>query len=568
MRILASRAFARSGRMQRFLEFTVEEALAARGAELKEALVGIAVFDRSEDYDPRIDPIVRVEARRLRAKLEEYYQHEGSTDRVRIEYPRGSYVPVFCGGSVTPVTNRVTTIAVLPFENLSVEAGDEYFSAGLSQELIHSLTRLPGLRVMAWNSAQRMRQQENTKSKPVVDAVLEGSVRRSGSRVRIAAQLVDSSSGLYVWADTYERQLRDLLTVQEELAQAIARALHVRLSAAEPLSRSSQVNIDAYTLYLRGRHTQLARSEESLRQGAVFFELALRKDPNFPLAYAGLADAYGLLNDYGFEAPRIAVAKSRAAVERALELDPNLAEAHASLASLLASNDWDWRGAEKHFRRAIELNPGFANAHHWFGIDLLALVNRMDEAGEEMQIARELNPLDPVTFSSECYLTYLRRDYTAAERAHEALQEQFPDFVKGYAGLARVYGAQGRYAEALEMFERARFLVGNEQSVLSAMGQIAAQAGQKQKALEMLRELEAQTRHVPRIRVALIHLGLGDKSTALDCIEEAYAQRETQLTSLAVHPIYDDLRNEPRFRALLEKLDLPVIGGGWKFVAS
>ncbi|MFN7933626.1 MAG: hypothetical protein U0R19_09875 [Bryobacteraceae bacterium] len=221
--------------MRRFLQFTVGEALSGHSGDLKESLIGIAVFDRQPDYDPRIDPIVRVEARRLRAKLEQYYQQEGKSEAIRIDLPRGSYVPVFQGTKPALVSLEPPTIAVLPFENLSSEPGDEFFSAGLTQELIHSLTRLPGLRVMAWNSTQRLRQREDLAHTRIpVDLVLEGTLRRSGSRVRVGVQLVDAATGLYIWAGTYERQARDLLAMQEEIAQAIGQALHVRLADGPP----------------------------------------------------------------------------------------------------------------------------------------------------------------------------------------------------------------------------------------------------------------------------------------------------------------------------------------------
>lgn len=558
--VLASRAFANSERMRRFLRFTVEEALAGRSSELKESLIGVTVFDRTTDYDPRLDPIVRVEARRLRSKLEQFYEQEGKSGHLRIELPRGSYVPVFCGSKPAPVSLEPPTIAVLPFENLSSEPGDEFFSAGLTQELIHSLTRLPGLRVMAWNSTQRMRQREDVaQTRLPVDLVLEGTLRRSGSRVRIGAQLVDASTGLYIWAGSYERQARDLLAMQEELAQAIGQALHVRLAEGTPGLRKPQTTSDAYTLYLRGRHALARRTEEAMRQGVLFFERAIEQEPELALAHAGLADSHLLLCDYGFESGDCGFSKAKAAVERALELDPLLAEAHASLASILTSYDWAFEQAEWHYRRAIQLNPGYAAAHHWYGVDFLAILNRMAEAEQELCIALDLNPLDPIVSTSAAYVDFLRRDYSKAETRYKNLLREAPDFVKAWSGLGRLYATMGRYDEAIEMLEKARFLAGGEHSILAVLGQVYGMSGRHDRAKEILAlfEEESRRRHVATQRFALVHLGLGEKDEALRFLQAASERREGWVISIGLHPAYDSLRGDPRFQAIVEQLGLP-----------
>jgi len=546
--------------MRRFLQFVVDEALAGRSADLKESLIGITVFDRAADYDPRIDPIVRVEARRLRAKLEQYYRQEGTAPDLRIDLPRGSYVPVFHGSKPAPVTLEPPTIAVLPFENLSLEPGDEFFSAGLTQELIHSLTRMPGLRVMAWNTTQRLRLRDDLAHTRIpVDLALEGTIRRSGNRVRIGAQLVDTTTGLYIWAGTYERQARDLLAMQEELAHAIGQALHVRLADGPPGLRKPQIKTDAYTLYLKGRHALVRRTEEGMRQGVVFFERAIEEAPDFALAYAGLADCHLLLCDYGFERGDCGFLKARAAVQRAIELDPLLAEAHVSIASILTSYDWAFERAEWHFRRAIELNPGYAAAHHWYGVDFLALLNRMTEAEQELCIALDLNPLDPIVSASAAYIDFLKRDYRKAETRYQQLSREAPDFPKGWSGLGRLYATMGRHEEAIEMLEKARFLTGGEHSILAVLGQVYGISGHKDKARQILAffQEESRRRHVATQRFVLVHLGLGEKSEALHHVESGFQRREGWLISIGQHPAYDDLRNEPRFQAIVRQLGLP-----------
>ena len=559
-RVLSSRAFSNSERMRRFLHFSVEEALAGRGNDLKESLIGMRVFDRAADYDPRLDPIVRVEARRLRSKLEQYYREEGKLDDLRIDLPRGTYVPVFGGSKPAAVTLEPPTIAVLPFENLSSEPGDEFFSAGLTQELIHSLTRLPGLRVMAWNSTRRLRQREDLAHTRIpVDLVLEGTLRRSGSRVRIGAQLVDANTGLYIWAGSYERQARDLLAMQEELASAIGQALHVRLADGPPGLRRPQHTSDAYTLYLRGRHALARRTEEGMRQGVLFFERAIDQEPDFALAHAGLADSHLLLSDYGFDAAECGFSKARSEVERALELDPLLAEAHVSIASILTSYDWAFEEAEWHYRRAIQLNPGYAAAHHWYGVDFLALLNRMTEAEQELCIALDLNPLDPIVSTSAAYVDLLKRDYGKAETRYVNLLQESPEFVKGWAGLGRLYACMGRYDEAVATLEKARFLAGDEHSVMAVLGQVYGMSGQLERAREIFAffQSESRRRHVATQRMLLVHTGLGETEQALCCLEAGLKRREGWLISIGLHPAYDTLREEARFRGVLQLLGLP-----------
>ncbi|MDX1978964.1 MAG: hypothetical protein SFV51_01750 [Bryobacteraceae bacterium] len=557
-RILASSAFSGSERMSRFLSYAVKSALEGKAAELKESVLGVHVFDRPAGYDARLDPIVRVEARRLRAKLAQYYQAAGRHDPLIIELPTGGYVPAFRDRRPPPPEpSKPKTVAVLPFANLSTEAENQYFSDGLTRELIHELTRLPGLRVMAWNSVAQLREKAG-QAKEVgqllsVDAVLEGSVQRSGRRVRITAQLVEASTGVYLWSENYQREWEDVFTLQQEIARTLAMVLKIRLTSTE---RHAPRNPEAYNFYLQGRHAWNQRTEIALRQSISLFERALQEDPEFALAYAGVADSYSLLCDFGHMPAKEGIAQAREAAQRALELDPTMGEAHCSLGFIRCTHDWQWREGEQNYLRALDLNPGYATAHHWYGTDFLALWGRFPEAAAEMALARALDPLDTIIEDSACYLHLLWRRYNEAEQRYHDLVRRAPQWAKAYSGLGRVLGAQGRYAEAVAMMERAYAIAGDLPSLIGALGQMHALSGNRAKArllLEKLRSIAGQ-RHVSATCFALLYLGLGEKTEALDWLEHGLISRDLPMTGMNVHPAYDDLRAEPRFSRILEKM--------------
>ncbi|MEZ5399410.1 MAG: hypothetical protein R2729_07050 [Bryobacteraceae bacterium] len=551
--------------MSRFLQFTVDEALAGRGDTLKETAIGAAVFDRPADYDPRIDPIVRVEARRLRAKLDRYYSTAGAADPIRIDYKRGGYTPAFAPRSDSaPATPRgMKTIAVLPFSNLSPDPADAFFGDGLTQELIHALTRLPDLRVIAWSSMARLRDAGQSPAeiaaKLPVDAILEGSVRRAGNRVRITAGLIDAASSVYRWTGAYERELADLFAVQEELARSLATVLQVRLESQSGSAQASSPEcVEAYSLYLRGRVEWNRRTEEGLRQSIVFYQRAAAKDPECAFAYAGLADAYSLLCDFGYEPPPKAMPLAREAALRALELNPTLAEAHVSLGYLLALHDWNWALGERHYRRAIELNPGYVTAHHWYGCDMLALLGRHDEARAEIETAVALSPLEPVIRETEAYMHLLARRFDEAERATRRLIHDAPGYYKAHTCLGRVLASRGEYGEAVEHLERGRGLAGGIPSLVAALCHVRGMKGDRSEAERLLAELEslAAHRHVSGVAFCLANAGLGRDDIALTWLEQACEQREPSVTHIGVHPAYDSLREHPRFRAQLRRIGL------------
>lgn len=566
-RILAHGLFARSERMGRFLRVAVEKSLQGKAAELKEYLIGVEVFDRKETYDPRVDPIVRVEARRLRSKLKAYYEGDGRRDGVVIEFVSGSYAPQIRLGeseSASRVEPGMVTVAVLPFADLSPNPGNEYFSDGLTEELIHALTKVPGMRVVAWNTAVQLRGRQQDigaiRDQLKSGTALTGSVRIAGTSLRVRAQLIDTETGVYLWSEAFDRAMQDVFAIQEEIACAIVRTLRVQLSVSPDgthLTRSRST-INSYDYYLRGRYHWHKRTPEDLTRSVQLFESAVAADSKSALAQAGLADAYALLVDYGLMSPAQGMPLAKAAASRGMELDPELAEAYTSLAMVRCVYDREWKDAERLYLRAIALNPGYATAHHWYGVDFCAMLGRFDEAAAALEIATQLDPLSGIIREGKAYLRMLQRDYDGAIRWSQELVEFDPTFYKGYTSMGRAYAQQGKYLDAIATLEKGRTLAGNIPSILAAMGQVYGLAGEAERAREVmgkLTELSHRT-YVPASAYAVIHLGLGENERALDWLEKGCDRRDTPLVALGVHPIYDSLRPHPRFQSLLKKLGL------------
>ena len=567
-KLLNHELFTRSDRMARFLRLAVEWTLDGKGEELKEYLVGVEVFDRSPEYDPRVDPIVRVEARRLRSKLKAYYEGDGREDQVVIEFQRGSYAPRFRTAGETPeAPPSAATIAVLPFVNLSANPENEYFSDGLTEELIHALTKAPEMRVMAWNTATHFRNRQEDvatiRKQLKVATVLTGSVRIAGSNLRVRSQLIDTQSGVYLWSETFDRELEDVFAIQEEIARAIVRTLRGRLSGGrEPAPVAAlgrrQTSVAAYNCYLKGRYVWHRRTQDGIRQSVKYFQSALEIDPQSALAQAGLADAYSLMVDYELLPACEGVPLAREAAEKAVALDPELGEAYTSLALIRGICEWNWEDAERLYQRAIALNPGYATAHFWFACDHLAVMGQLGEAMAEADKAAELDPLSSIILEGRGQIRMYMGDYEGAIAGYREVLSFDPGFYKARASIGRAYSLMGRYDEALKHLEKARALAGDMTIIVAAVGHVAGLAGDHGKARQMLRELEqiAQQRQVASVRFALVHLGLGEIDRALDYLECGCERREPSLTSIKVHPIYRPLRGQPRYQELLRKLRL------------
>lgn len=565
-RIVASRGFSRSERLCRFLRFAVESALAGDADHVKEYVVGSEVFGRGSSFDPRVDPVVRVEARRLRSRLKDWYAREGRNSSVVIELPTGSYTAVFHepAKSSAPSATGERTIAVLPFVNVNGDAEGDYLSDGMTEELIHALTKLSGLRVVAWNSASHFKGQEQKDLTEVrqrlrADTVLRGSVRRGPSHLRVTAQLIETATGFYLWSEAWDRSAADLFAIEEEIAQAIANALRLRLGSATGNRLAPQAaNIECYNLYLKGRFHWNTRTREGIDIGIRCFEQAATIDPGWPLAWCGLADAYALRADYGYTAPAESMPKAREAAETALRLDPSLGEAWNSLAFIRSMYDWQWEEAETMYRRAIELNPGYALAHLWYAADFLSSLGRMDEAFREIEIALLLDPLSPATLQCRAFLYMYSKRFDEAQRQYEEIARLYPLSWRSCGSHGRLYSIMGDYAKAIALFEQARALGGAEPPLLGAIGQTYALAGQIDKARDVLETLMrlAQSRFVPATSIALIHAGLGENDRALDWLELGAEERHLPISVIGTYPAYDSLRGEQRFEMLLKRVGL------------
>jgi TolB-like protein/Flp pilus assembly protein TadD len=561
--VLASRVFARSSRMCRFLRLAVDHALAGAAEPLKEYRVGVEVFDRKADYDPRVDPIVRVEARRLRSKLKSYYASAGKSDAVIIEFPKGGYVPAFrvrAAARSAPRRGTASSIAVLPFTNLTPEAVDDYFTDGLAEELNLLLTRVDGLRVVAWHSAAQMRGRDHDlreiRERLKVATVLKGAVRRTAEQIRVTVQLIETGSGAVLWSEAYGRAMSQMYLLQEDIAWAIVDTLRVALRASRASVDRTATNLECYNLCLQGRYHANKRTGEGLRKSAECYEQALQHDASSSIAYAGLADAHSLLCDYGWVHPTESMPKAEAAAMKALALDSHSADAIASLAYVRSVFHWRWQEAEGLYRQAIAMNPSNAKARHWYAIDHLLFLGRFQEAREQVSAARMLDPLSLIIQEGHAYLSMICGDTEAAVKDLQRLIELDPGFFKLWSTLGRTYSLAGRYDEAIRAFEKARELDRGVPSIVAAMGQTKAWAGDRDAARQALEDLAAMAaqRHVPSTCYAILHLSLDEKERCLDWLERAVNQHELQVGLFNVHPLYRPLRGEPRFRALLERI--------------
>jgi serine/threonine-protein kinase len=470
--------------------------------------------------------------------------------------------------SVTPSATRRAPqppgLAVLPFVNLSSDPENEYFSDGMTEELINALTKVVGLRVTARTSAFAFKGKDidvrEIGQKLDVASVLEGSVRRSGNRIRITAQLVNVADGYYVWSETFDRGIADVFAVQDELARAITASLKVRLTDADLQPEPPTENFDAYTLYLKGLYALNRRCVEGYRESIELFKAAVLKDPAYAPPHAGLAYGYALLGFdwYGGLSSRQAMPLAKASGLRALELDPNLAEAHSALAVVQMIFDWDWNSAEASFRRAIELNPGYAPAHHWFSL-FLSTRNRHPESLREINKARELDPLSLIINQNVGRAYHIARRYAEAIEEFQRTLGIDPRFFSAYVMLAQSLCQLSRYEEAIAALRSALAVAGPKPLVLAELAYVYSRMGQPDQSRELLRQLTdlGRREYVPLYYLALGHLSAGDTSTALDLMDTAYDQRSTVLPWLSIDVAWSSLHRHPRFVRLLEKLDLP-----------
>jgi TolB-like protein len=598
--ILASRPFASATRARRFLSHIVEQTLAGNTAGIKELVLGIEVFDRAGDFDPKIDTIVRVEAGKLRKRLDEYYADEGAAAPLRIEIPKGSYIPQFHLRDQTPAPQEIAapsatltryvapvlvlvaltaaswwavahfrspapqttpSIAVLPFLNLSPDPANEYFADGLSEELTDALCNAGGLRVASRTSSFSFKgKSSDTRdiaAKLHVGFIVEGSVRKQGEQLKVTAQLIRTDDGYHLWSGSFERRLSDVFAVQQELANSVVSALQVRLtgSQARRLKKAHTANQQAFDLYLRGKHVLNSFGPEALDRAERFYQQSIAADPAYALAYLGLAEVYGFVSIQGTRPALETAAKGRTAIQKALELDDELSDAHAARGTLAARHEYDWAAAERHLRHALELNPSSARAHYELGQNVLAPQARWREAAAETRLAAELDPLSPIIAMGDPWLAYLARRYDASIDGFRALAAASPTNLMAIGGAAFALSAKGDYPAALDNLQRMQAVAPSPQN-LGFIAGIYARQGNPGEARKILQQLLSEKGFVSPATFSLIYMGLGDADNAFRYTELARQQQESSLIYVRVSNLWDPFRGDPRYQTLLREVGL------------
>jgi TolB-like protein/DNA-binding winged helix-turn-helix (wHTH) protein/Flp pilus assembly protein TadD len=462
-------------------------------------------------------------------------------------------------GSPAPIRS----LAVLPLENLSGNPSQDYFSDGMTDELITELGQIGELRVISRTSVMTYKGAR----KPLpqiarelnVDAVVEGTVLRSANRVRITAQLILASTDKHLWAQSYEAELLDVLALQKEVARAIAGQIRIKLNPNEQavLKQPKAVNAEAYEAYLKGRYFWNKRTGEGLKKAVDYFNRAIGKDPTYAQAYAGLADSYALMGDweYGVLPPAEAFPKAKAAAAKALALDNTLGEAHTSLAFVLDLFDWDWGTAEKEYRQAVDLSPNYATAHQWYAWHLIVL-GRNDEAIAEMRRAKSLDPLSLIIGTDMADALLIARRYDESIRQSRETLGMDPDFAVSHFQLGQAFVQKHMYIEGIAELRKAIGFSGGNKTFRSNLAYAYAASGRKSEALKILDDLHNGSNdgfsHASEI--ALIHVGLDEKDQAMIWLERAYTERFNP--SVLMRPCFDPLRSDPRFQILLRRMGL------------
>jgi len=595
-RISASKAFKNSDRMVRFLTFVVEKTLAGEEAQLKEYVVGTEVFDRPQSFDPKADTIVRVEARRLRRKLKEYYDQEGAADEIRIDVPSPGYVPVISAASATPSdapappppaaatprkavlaaaaagigilalagwwltrtagANSIDSIAVLPFSDMSSAKDQEYFCDGFTEELISTLAGTPGLRVVARTSvfAFKNRPADIREIGRVLNAgaIVEGSVRRDQGNLRITAQLIRTRDGYHIWSHSYDRKLEDVLAVQQELAEQLAGTLEKQLSKPAPAPSDS---LEAHDLYLLGRYHWNRFEPEEIEKAMGYFEKAIALEPGSARNYSGLADAYSYLIDMDFAPTAEMLPKARAAADRALELDPNSAEAHCARGLVAHELEWDQPRAKREFLRAIELKPNYAYGIHWYG-HFLESQGKLQEALAEMKRALAIDPLSRMIVDDSAMIQWKLHRYDDALKSLERGQELDPDYFLYDLSRACVYESQKDFPRALEAFRIARQKLRDAPLAVALLARdeaLAGDTGSARRDLAVLKE-EAGKMYVPDYLFAAVEYALGDVEAGRASLKKSIDAHCGLLLWLKTAPTFDQITADAQVAEQMRKI--------------
>jgi TolB-like protein len=612
-RILATEAFRRSPSLGRFLTYLVDRALAGDLQGIKEYRLGLEVFDRGEAFDPRDDTIVRVQARNLRARLDEYYEDPTASDTIRFALPKGAYtlrfhpieVPAAAASESAAVVQASpadtvpvpavsprrptaivavliailaaaafalfwirhspksspgsatgdTTLLVAPFTNLSADKDNEYFAGGLTEELIDALANLPGLRVVARTSSPRWKDKEldfGNLRQLGIDNVVEGSVRKEGGKVRISVRLIAASNGRHLWSQEYDREIQDSILTEQEIAGAVAATLKLRFAPAALAPSIRRPNPEAYELYLKGVYSWRQVDGASAERGIVYLERSISLDPTFAPAYVALAECYATRVVY-YRIPAVeGYAKDREMALRALQLDDTLAEAHTMLAGVYAWNDWNWERSELEFRAGVQFAPQSVMAHQYYA-SFLGALGRQSEAEALMREAIHLDPLDSLLQWGEAQLMFWRGENIEAEAVLNKIMKRDPDFGLTAKLFAEVEWALGKDNEAEAVLRAHLAKHPSDPIPLGELGYTLAKTGRTREARDILKQLDEQSRRsfIPSQALAFVYLGLGDHKKAIDELWKASDARTIRVPWLRVEPVYAPLRRDPRWAGLL-----------------
>jgi serine/threonine-protein kinase len=565
-RILTSKTFSQVDRLKRFVDFIVSETAAGRGGDLKEYVIGVQVFGKEASFDPRTDPIVRVQARRLRTRLARYYLDEGNSDDIVVDLPKGGYAPVFRLRGEAPAAKRSltaalvgrNTVAVMPWADYSAGNTLDYFCQGLRDETVQALTSLKALKVVALRPGNPAADDENVE-RPDAALLITGGVRPARDQVRVTTHLVDGASGFYLWSESIDIPLADPVAGQEIVAKRIAAKLAPEVFDVDATvnSRRQSDNLAARNLYLQGRYHLNQRTEESLHKAVDFFEKAIVEDTQFSLAHSGLADAYGLMAHYGVLGPADVWARAASNAASAVMLDGHSAEAHTSLAHVRATQDWDWTGAESAFLRAIQLNPRYPTSRHWYAMSCLVPMARLDEALEQILLAQALDPVSSIIARDVAVVHYYRRDFDAALEQCDHTIELNPHFAPAYHTLGLVQEQRRDLDESVAAFRRAVDLAPHSLRMQSALARALALSDRREPAREALNKIEqiAGSRYVSPFEFVTLHFALGDSESGYRWLVKACDDRCFEFLALRVDPRFDPLRNDRRFATVARRVD-------------
>ena len=467
---------------------------------------------------------------------------------------------------VTRTRSRKTidSLAILPLANQSGDPNLDYLSDGVTEALINNLSRLTKLRVMARSTVFRYQGREAQDAQQVglelgVRAVLNGRLLTRGDSLIVKLEMVDTNDGAHLWGEQYTREMADIFTLEREISTEISEHLRLKLTNAQKksLTKGCTENSVAYQLYLKGRYHWNKRTAEGIERSIEYFEGAITRDPKFALAYAGLADSYNLMASYSTKPLATPFLRAKATALKALSLDAKLAEAHAALAAVKLWREFDWEGAERGWRKAIELNPSYSTAHLWLAL-YLAAIERTDEAIFEIRLALDLDPLSRVINLNLARILHFARQFDDAIKQCRKTIDMYPDYLIAHRRLGMSYGERGMFEEAEGEFKKALAISENDSETMSAMAYAYASAGRiddARKILERLNEIAKET-YVSPYSLARVHIGLGQTDEAFECLDKTYQERHGILTYLKVEPIFDRLRPDPRFTDLLRRMGL------------